>query len=209
MKSRRIGLLLLAVGCFCCWQSAGAIQSAVASSEQATLQSLPLWRALPSSAFVRLGGGTRAHSRWEAFVFRAPTTKDPDRVCVQIISAFLHEPFGVVSVSVGTPECGVLGSTIKKPILVQAASQEAPRSVLVVVTGVDTSEARVVVNPGKDLRTRFQPVGKSRSAKAKVSPFRYALLTSRRQVCVEQVLGEHDQIVDFETPAESCSVLGP
>jgi hypothetical protein len=209
MKSFRNVLLLLAIGLAICWQSADGPQSAFASRQDSALQKLHLWRALPTSAFVRLGGGSRRRSRWEAFAFRNPSATTPDRVCVQVISAHLREPFGVVTVSFGSPTCGRVGPSTKTPIVFQVDSQEVPRSLIGVITGIDSSEVRVAVNPGTELTERVRVVGPSRSAKGRVSPFRYALLASRQQVCVEQVLGEDHGLVDFETPAAPCSDHGP
>lgn len=184
----------------------GAIlPSAAASGASQHLEGLPLWKLLPTRQFVRLGGGSRARSIWEVFAFREPGSGDRHDVCVQVISASVRDA-RFVAASRGTPECGRVGSGVKNPILAKTGSRERPRAVIAIVTGTNASRVRMKVSPGAQLGTQLRSIGGARSTKAGVVPFRYAVIMSAQEVCVEQAIGEDSEGVVFETPSVPCEV---
>jgi hypothetical protein len=189
-----------------CWLSiCFSATGAGAESPSAELAGLPLWSALPTRHFMELGGEGTSRYRWEAFAFHARRSTDSRQVCLAIVSARLYR--GVLSYSSASPECGAVGKSIKRPVLLERGFAEPTRSAIVVVTGTDSVKASVATDLGTTLSARLRTVQRSRSKKGRVTSFRYALFVPRGEVCIKQVIGfGPDEVVEFEIPPRQCGV---
>jgi hypothetical protein len=197
----RIGSACVVVA-LCLLSSCLSPATAGAESPAAKLAGLRLWSALPTRHFIELGGESTSRSRWEAFAFRAPRSTDPGKVCVSIVSALLYK--GVLSYGSSSPDCGPVGKAIKAPVLLGSGLGQPTRSAFVVVTGTESVKASVATDVGKVLEAPLRTVEGRRAHKGGLRAFRYALLVSREEGSIQQVIGfGHNGAVEFETPSPS------
>jgi hypothetical protein len=203
---KRIGVLgVVVVAISLSVQAAAPLVAARARGTDISLKRLPLWRALPTRAFIELGGETTSRFTWEAFAFRASGSQNPTRVCLEIVSARARRP-GVLSVERASPECGRVGPRVEAPVVVEAGFQEPARTAVVVATGTDAVTAKAVLSRGADRHGKFRVLAARRAAKGRVNAFRYALLVPRPEVCIDQIIGEgRTGSPVFETPKGRCA----
>jgi hypothetical protein len=175
------------------------------ASHESALQKVSFWKALPTTDFLTLGGEESARSRWVAFAYRSPRSKNSDRLCLQIPTAWLL-PRSLLGVSPGVRECGSVGSGVAEPIVTSAPLHQRRESALVVATGSDAAEIGLTLTSGNHLRSPVHVIRGRRAAEARVSAFRYAVFKVSEGGCVRQISGERgDGTVAFETKEAACS----
>ncbi len=188
-----------------CLQVASPAVSAKTRRATIDLKALPLWRALPTRAFIDLGGETTGRSTWKAFAFRSPQSQNPRQICLEMVFARERHP-GFLSVERASPECGEVGPGIESPVAAEAGRQDPASTVVLVVTGTNAVNAKLVLSEGTVRRGKFRLVQGSRAAKARLKPFRYALLVPHPAVCVDQIIGEGiGGAKEFETAKGRCA----
>jgi hypothetical protein len=203
MRSRCVVLLLGSLALFGAVLSSGPAFGR--SSQDSALRGVPLWRALPTKAFVALGEEEARKSRWVAFAYRSPGSKRRDRLCLQIATAWIlpHDRLGA---SPGTRECGSVRPEAVEPVAAEGPIRGSDRSVIVVATGSDATGIGVTVKSGALLHAPARTIRGPRAAKALTSTFRYAVFVVSGDGCIRQISGERsDGTMAFETKEESCS----
>jgi hypothetical protein len=182
-------------------ESSSALGSGV---REFPLHRFPLAEGLPTKEFVALGGGETSKSRWMAFAYRAPHSKRPDRLCLQIPTIWLLPP-NQLGVSPGVRECGGVGPEAKEP-LAAATPVRGQESALVVATGTDAAKIQLALASGERLQASVHVVRAGQASEARLSTFRYAVFRIGKAACVIQISGvQNDGSVAFETEAAPCS----
>lgn len=165
----------------------------------------PLAEGLPTTDFVTLGGGETSKSRWMAFAYRAPHSKRPDRLCLQIPTIWLL-PRNQLGVSPGVRECGGVGPEAKEP-LTAVTPVRGQESAFVVATGSDAAKIQLALASGKRLQASVRVISGGQASEARLSAFRYAVFRIGKGACVIQISGvKDDGSMAFETEAAPCSL---
>jgi hypothetical protein len=187
----------------CCLSGVADEALGKAEPEVANLSRLALWRALPTRKFVRLGQEAVGRSTWQAFAFREPNSRNPEKICLDVISARMRHT-GFISVEAGSPECG-LGPKPEDPILAEDQFQSPGRTLAIAATRTESVTAELKLSDGKPRMESFRSVGPAWATKARLAPFRFSLVVLRPEVCVRQILGEGaGGSTEFETAEDRC-----
>jgi hypothetical protein len=169
-----------------------------------TLRKVRLADALPTKSFLTLGTEETETARWAAFAYRAPHSKQSDRLCLQIPTAWALQRRSLGG-SPGVKECGSVAPDAEESLAAFAPIHEGKQAVLVVATGREVATIRLLFASGEDLQSPLRLVRGRSASSARVSDFGYAVFKVSQRACIRYISGElADGGNAFESEGEPC-----